>query len=133
VLYTGLLGALEGIEMTPVKTVRLEKGKHLDLGGGSWARELLTGESVGTQKTMLAYSVFKPGTGTAARIHEEEELCYILAGKGLILCEDGDVPVKEGMAVYVPPGVRHGTLNNGDEDLTMVYVFSCPKYPPTKM
>jgi len=119
--------------MTSVKTVRLEMGKYLDLGGGSWARELLTGESVGTRKTMLAYSVFKPGTGTAARTHEEEELCYILTGKGLILSEDGDVPVEEGMAVYIPQGVRHGTLNNGEEDLTMVYVFSYPKYPPTQM
>jgi len=36
------------------------------------------------------------------------------------------------MALYIPPGVKHGTLNNGHEDLTMVYVFSYPKYPPTK-
>jgi len=119
--------------MSTVRIVRLEEGKHLDLGGGSWARELLTGKSAGTRKTMLAYSVFKPGTGTAARIHEEEELCYILAGKGLIQCQDGDVQVEKGMAVYIPPGVKHGTLNNGDEDLSMVYVFSFPQYPPTRM
>jgi len=118
--------------VTSVKTIGLESGKYLDLGGGSWARELLTGESVGALKTMLAYSVFKPRTGTAPRTHEEEELCYILAGKGLILCEDGDVSVERGMAVYIPPGVKHGVLNNGDEDLTMVYVFSHPRYPPTK-
>jgi oxalate decarboxylase/phosphoglucose isomerase-like protein (cupin superfamily) len=37
------------------------------------------------------------------------------------------------MAVYIPPGVKHGTLNRGEEDLTMVYVFSYPKYPPTQM
>jgi mannose-6-phosphate isomerase-like protein (cupin superfamily) len=119
--------------MTSVKTVRLEEGKHLDLGSGSWAKELLTGESVGTRKTMLAYSVFKPGTGTAARIHEEEELCFILTGKGLIQCEDIEVPVEKGMAVYIPPGVKHGTLNHGIEDLSMVYVFSYPRYPPTRM
>ena len=121
------------IRMNSVKTIALEKGKRLDLGEGSWARELLTSESVGTRKTMLAYSVFKPGTGTSARIHEEEELCYILAGKGLIQCEDGDVQIEQGMAVYIPPGVRHGVLNDGEQELSMVYVFSCPRYPPTKM
>jgi len=119
--------------MSLVKTVRLEDGKHLDLGGGSWAKELLTNESVGTAKTMLAYSVFKPGTGTAARIHEEEELCFILTGKGLIQCEDGDVRIEKGMAVYIPPSVKHGTFNDGGDDLSMVYVFSYPKYPPTSM
>jgi len=119
--------------LASVRTIKLEGGRHLDLGGGSWAKELLTRDSVGTHKTMLAYSVFKPGTGTAARIHEEEELCFILTGRGLIQCEDGDVPVEKGMAVYIPPGVKHGTLNNGKEDLSMIYVFSCPEYPPTKM
>lgn len=121
------------IQMDSVKTITLEKGKRLDLGGGSWARELLTGESVGTRKIMLAYSVFKPGTGTAARIHEEEELCYILTGTGLIQCEDGDVRIEEGMAVYIPTGVKHRVLNDGKEDLSMVYVFSSQRYPPTKI
>jgi quercetin dioxygenase-like cupin family protein len=119
--------------MGSVKTVRLEDGKHIDLGGGSWARELLTGDSVGTRKAMLAYSVFKPGSGTAARTHEEEELCYVLTGKGLIQCEDEDVRVEKGMALFIPAGVKHGALNDGNEDLSMVYVFSYPKYPPTSM
>ncbi|RLB03283.1 MAG: hypothetical protein DRG83_07265 [Deltaproteobacteria bacterium] len=116
-----------------VKVVHLEDIEKIDLGGGSWAKELLTEKTVGTQKAMLAVSVFKPGTGTAARIHEEEELCYILQGTGVIECEQEKVEVRKGMAVFIPKGVKHGVKNTGNEDLSMVYVFSYPKYPPTKI
>lgn len=114
-----------------IEIVRFDDIEKTDLGGGSWAKELLTEKTVNTQKTMLGVSVFKPGTGTATRIHKEEELAYILQGEGVLECSQEKVEVVKGTAVFIPPGVKHGLRNIGDEDLIMVYVFSYPKYPPT--
>ena len=116
-----------------VKAIHSEDVKRIDLGGGSWAKELLTKKTVGAKKTMLALSTFKPGTGTAARVHEEEELCYILEGEGLIECNGEQLKISEGMSVYIPAHVNHGVRNSGVKNLSMIYVFSSPEYPETEI
>ena len=114
-----------------IKVIRTDDVARKELGGGSWAKELLTETTVNTKKTMLGISVFKPGADTALMTHEEEELCYILHGNGIIEYDKEQIRVTEGVALYIPPGAVHKVKNLSKIDLVMIYVFSYPKYPST--
>jgi pyrroloquinoline-quinone synthase len=81
---------------------------------------------------MLGVSSFKPGTMTALLIHEEEELAYVLHGSGKIRLEDRDIPYAAGEGIYIPAGVPHAVVNDGQEEVSMVFAFSYPDYPPTQ-
>jgi quercetin dioxygenase-like cupin family protein len=115
-----------------VKVVTLDDGERIDLGGGSWSHHLLNTRTVSSEKAMLGISTFTPGTDTPQKVHEEEELCYVIRGKGEITVGERTVPFHAPAAIYIPPGVAHGVRNNGDQDVLMVYVFSYPEYPPTR-
>lgn len=104
----------------------------VQLGGGSFSNLLLTKSSISKNKTMMGYSVFKPGTDTKQKVHlSAEELGYVIAGTGKITVGDKVYPFKQNDSLYVPRGVPHGVRNDGKEDVVMVFFFSTPSYPKT--
>jgi len=115
-----------------VEVVREEQGIRTTLPNGSWLVEMLSKNTIGTKKTMLGFSTFKPGTDTEKKIHTEEELAFVISGKGKITLAEGAVDFGPKSAIYIPPGVPHGVKNDGPENVTMVYTFSYPEYPPTQ-
>lgn len=114
-----------------IKVVPLESVEPILLGQGSWSRLLLTAGTVGAQESCLGFSIFVPGTNTPQKIHEAEELCYVLSGRGQLTVGSEVVEYAAGQALYIPPGVPHGVSNPYGADLVMVFVFSHPAYPPT--
>ena len=118
--------------MTEVSVITLADVAPVELAGGSWSRVLVSGKTVGGNASAIGYSVFKPGTSTADLSHETEELAYIVSGRGVIRLSRKDVPVAAGQALYVPAKVWHTVVNEGGEDLVMVFSFPAPDYPPTE-
>lgn len=114
-----------------VRVIKLKDGERINLQNNSWSCHLLNKNIVGSKKAMLGVSTFTPGTDTPQKVHEEEEFCFVIKGKGSITVGEEEVPFSTSSAVYIPPGVPHGVRNTGDEDVVMVYVFSYPEYPPT--
>ena len=114
-----------------IKVVPLESVEPILLGRGSWSRLLLTAGTVGAQGSSLGFSVFVPGTSTPQKVHEAEELCYVLSGRGQLTVGAEAVEYAAGQALYIPAGVPHGVANPYEDDLVMVFVFSHPSYPPT--
>ncbi len=114
-----------------VKVISLKEGEKINLQNNSWSCHLLNKNTVGSKKIMLGVSTFTPGTDTPQKVHEEEELCFVIKGKVSITVNENEVPCSSSSAIYIPPGVPHGVRNTGDEDVVMVYVFSYPEYPPT--
>ena len=117
-------------------TVKISKLSEIDaisLPRDSWSKMILTKDSVGVQKLSMGVSCFKPGLKTDLMVHEEEEVAYVVQGKGKIALKDGgEVRYQAGDGIYIPAGVAHGVVNDGDEDVVMVAGFSWPEYPPTK-
>jgi quercetin dioxygenase-like cupin family protein len=117
--------------LSDVKVVKLGSGRRTNLENGSWVEELISSKLAGSKKCMLGYSTFKPKTRTNKLTHSEEELCFVIKGKGKLALDLCYINFEAGDALYIPPNVAHAVVNDGEEDVIMVYVFSYPEYPPT--
>ena len=115
-----------------IRIIKLDAIEAIPLPKGSWSKKLLTQATVGAKKCMVGVSCFKPGTITSLLVHDEEELAYVVTGKGKIRLEEGDIPYGAGEGIYIPPGIPHAVVNDGEEEVVMVFTFSYPDYPPTK-
>jgi len=104
----------------------------VELPMGSWSRLLVTERTVTGNISTLGYSVFKPGLVAADLSHSVEELAFVVGGAGLIRLEDGQLEAHSGQALFIPARMWHTVVNDGDEDLVMVFSFPSPDYPPTQ-
>jgi mannose-6-phosphate isomerase-like protein (cupin superfamily) len=115
-----------------VVVVGLDAGKRTDLSGGSWGCELVSGPRTGASASTLGFSSWAPGADTKQLVHEVDELLYIVSGEGRLSVGEERVPFRAGEGVFIPAGVPHGVVNDSSAEMTMVYVFSHPEYPPTR-
>ena len=113
------------------KVIDFHKGEKVDLGNGSYSNLILTDVTLENRnKCMMGYSVFKPGINTKQKIHvDSDEYAYILSGSGKLTIEDRKVPYKPGDSLFIPAGLPHGVLNDGKEDVVMLFFFTTPNYP----
>lgn len=114
------------------RVIALSEVDPIDLPKSSWSRLLVTDQSIGGNRSCLGYSVFTPGMTTADLSHEVEELAFVVSGRGAIRLEEEELPVEAGQALYIPAGLWHTVVNDGDEDLVMVFSFPSATYPPTE-
>jgi mannose-6-phosphate isomerase-like protein (cupin superfamily) len=55
--------------------------------------------------------------------HAMPEIYYVLGGAGLVLLDGEDIPLSQGMALYVPPNVVHGVDNFGSVPVRLYYIY----------
>ncbi len=60
--------------------------------------------------------------------HNEDEMYYIVSGRGRFKCGDEDVEIQAGEAIFVAKGVEH-RFHDIVEDMTIVVVFAPPESP----
>ena len=118
--------------MSRAEVVSLHDVDPVELPMGSWSRLLVTERTVTGNISTLGYSVFKPGLVAADLSHSVEELAFVVGGAGLIRLEDGQLEAHSGQALFIPARMWHTVVNDGDEDLVMVFSFPSPDYPPTQ-
>jgi oxalate decarboxylase/phosphoglucose isomerase-like protein (cupin superfamily) len=72
--------------------------------------------------------VQKPGeTMRGPHLHHGYEECiYVLKGEGRTLSESGELSIKAGDVVLVPPEEKHVTRNAGTEPLILLCFFPTP-------
>lgn len=58
--------------------------------------------------------------------HTEDEVYYVIKGRGIIRVGDEDRPVAEGSVVYVGRGVEH-RFHSITKDLTILVCFAPPR------
>ncbi len=118
--------------MSRAEVVSLTDVDPVELPMGSWSRLLVTERTVTGNASTLGYSVFKPGLVAADLSHSVEELAFVVGGTGVIRLEDGQLEVHAGQALFIPARMWHTVVNEGDEDLVMVFSFPSPDYPATQ-
>jgi putative monooxygenase len=88
---------------------------------------LLSEATVGTRGFSMGQNVTAVGSRIPEHLHESsEEGMYIISGQGRLITDQGEEELRAGMAIYMPPGVKHSIINTGDEELKLVWVYSPP-------
>jgi mannose-6-phosphate isomerase-like protein (cupin superfamily) len=68
------------------------------------------------------------GSSAVVSYPAEEQIYFILSGAGEVTCDDARVPVKAEDFLYLPPGSRHGVINNSATPLRLLVMgFRIPK------
>ena len=114
---------------------RITKGEGRRLGlPGRAALEMVSG-AIGSAVTFRVVEIPVPAAGEALRgphLHRGYEECiYVLQGRGTMLCETGELPVKAGDVLLVPAEEKHVTRNTGEEPLMLLCFFPTPDIVPT--
>jgi mannose-6-phosphate isomerase-like protein (cupin superfamily) len=65
----------------------------------------------------------KPGSGIGYHEQKEDEVYYVLSGKGVMTLDDKPVDVGPGTAVLTRPGSSHGLKQVGSEDLVILIAY----------
>ncbi len=109
--------------------VRLDQVRGLQLPGRQWTK-LIGPEESGCQNMILGVVTFPPGSDPGPHVHgKEEEIIYVISGRGETRVGDRTLPLEPGVAVFTEPGVEHGVKNTGAEPLVLVSIFSPPVRP----
>jgi mannose-6-phosphate isomerase-like protein (cupin superfamily) len=86
------------------------------------------GETIGYSffaKTPNLHLVFRkralePGSGIGYHVQKEDEIYYVLSGRGVMTLDGKDVEVGPGTAVLTRTGSSHGLKQVGAEDLVIL-------------
>jgi len=65
----------------------------------------------------------EPGAATGTHTHYWEQDVFVLSGRGVVVGEQGEIPLGKGDVVYMPPAERHRLVNRGDEVLCFLMVL----------
>jgi quercetin dioxygenase-like cupin family protein len=68
----------------------------------------------------FAHAVLKSGREIEAHVDPYEEVYYLLSGRGVMTVGGERQEVAAGDAIWLPYGVPHSLLNDGDEDCVIL-------------
>ena len=78
-----------------------------------------------SERILVGLNSFESGQEHALHAHEGMDKVYqVLAGEGLFLLEDREIPMEAGIMLVAPEGVPHGIRNSGTERLVVVAILA---------
>ena len=96
---------------------RAEPGTH---NGGGQTIGFSFFKSVPNLKLVFRKRAFKPGSGVGLHEQKEDEIYYVLSGRGTMTLDGTTVEIAPGTAVLTRPGSSHSLKQVGDEDLVIM-------------
>ena len=77
-------------------------------------------KNVPNLKLVFRKRALKPGSGIGLHEQKEDEIYYVLSGRGMMTVDGNSFEVGPGAAVLTRPGSSHGLKQVGDEDLVIM-------------
>ncbi len=78
-----------------------------------------------SERMLVGLNAFEPGQEHALHAHAGMDKVYqVLAGRGLFLLEDREIPMASGVLLVAPEGVAHGIRNTGTERLVVLAILA---------
>jgi mannose-6-phosphate isomerase-like protein (cupin superfamily) len=110
------------------RLLKQSEAKRLGLPGRT-SLEPVSGE-IGSRVTFRIAEIPVPRPGDKPRgphLHREFEECiYVLSGEGTTHAESGEIAIRPGDIVLIPPGEKHMTRNTGSVPLVLLCFFPVP-------
>ena len=109
--------------------VKEQKVDGVPLPGRLW-KKLIGPENSECKNMIFGLVSFPPKSDPGTHVHlGEEEIIYVLSGRGETKVGGKIYPLEPGVAVFTQPGIEHGVKTLGDEPLVLISVFSPPVKP----
>ncbi|MCL4440751.1 MAG: cupin domain-containing protein [Firmicutes bacterium] len=103
--------------------IREKEVEGTKLPGRNW--KMLINEKAGCKNITFGLAEFPAGSMPGSHKHDiQEEIIYILEGCGRMTVEEEELSLEPGVAVYVPPGINHAVINDGDKTIRLITLFS---------
>lgn len=81
-----------------------------------------------TERLSAGFVKFFPGMSQSSHVHfGEEQILYIISGKGINVINGEKQSVSEGALIHCPPYCEHEVINNGQEDLIFLITYTPSK------
>jgi quercetin dioxygenase-like cupin family protein len=78
-----------------------------------------------SERILVGLNAFEPGQEHALHAHAGMDKVYqVLAGSGLFLLEDREIPMEPGVMLVAPEGVPHGIRNSGPGRLIVLAILA---------
>jgi mannose-6-phosphate isomerase-like protein (cupin superfamily) len=74
-------------------------------------------------KVTFRKRVLHPGSAIGYHLQKEDEIYYIISGKGEMQMNGKTFPVKAGDAILTRPGSSHGLKQTGKDDLVIIITY----------
>ena len=74
-------------------------------------------------KMVFRKRALKPGSGIGYHEQKEDEVYYVLSGKGVMTLDDKPMDVGPGTAILTRPGSSHGLKQVGNDDLVILIAY----------
>jgi len=87
----------------------------------------LISEKDGAPNFAMRLFEVEPGGFTPNHKHSWEHEVFILQGRGILVAEDKNFPLKKDDAVFVPPDEKHQFKNDSNEKFTFICVVPIEK------
>jgi mannose-6-phosphate isomerase-like protein (cupin superfamily) len=94
-----------------------EPGPHK--GGGSTVGHSFFSKTPNL-RLVFRKRVLKPGSGIGYHVQQEDEIYYVLSGRGVMTLDGKPVDVVPGTAILTRTGSSHGLKQTGAEDLVII-------------
>jgi len=89
---------------------------------GVFKREVITADDGAPHFCMRVFEV-KPGSSTPSHAHSWEHEVFVLSGNGVVVGEQGTIPIGKESVVFVAPNELHCFINSGDDPLRFICVI----------
>jgi len=87
----------------------------------------VVGKPEGAPNFAMRIIEFEAGAAFAAHQHPYEHEIFVLEGEGIVEGPGGEVPMRPGMAIFVPADEVHGYRGTGNGPLRFICVIPHPE------
>jgi mannose-6-phosphate isomerase-like protein (cupin superfamily) len=78
-----------------------------------------------SERILVGLNCFEAGQEHALHAHDDMDKVYqVIAGMGLFLLEDRELPMESGLMLVAPSGVPHGIRNTGPGRLVVLAILA---------